>query len=151
MNNNKHGYVAIPPFQAPASTNPAENELTKLRKARDEIQRMRFSIQHELELAKKTRIEAEKYRQEMETKARSQLQMLILQTRLTTKKELAEMRREIKEEIQKVIADILMTAREGLDTQRRFTDAARICALSPAFEEEIVQRTESEKEAIGVQ
>lgn len=149
MNSNRHGYEAKPPIPARAAISPAD-ELTKLRRTRDEIQRMWFSIQHELELAKRMRVEAEKYRQEMETKARSQLHMLTLQTRQAIKKELAELRCGLKEEIEKVIADILVTAREGLETQRRFTDAARICALSPAFQEEAVQKVESEEEAIGV-
>lgn len=149
MNSNSYGYEAKPPIPARAAISPAD-ELTKLRRTRDEIQRMWFSTQHELELTKRMRVEAEKYRQEMETRARSQLHMLTLQTRQTLKKELAELRCGLKEEIEKIIADILITAREGLETQRRFTDAARICAISPAFQEEVAQRAESAKEAINV-
>ena len=124
------------------------HELAKLRAAIAEIQRIRLSAQNELELVKKIRAGAEKYRQDMETKARSQAQMVILQARLAAKKEIAGVGRATKEEIQKVLADILITAQEGLEIQRRFTDAARICALSPASEEEARERSESEEAVV---
>ena len=139
--------------QALVAPNRAEIELVKLRAAITEIQRLRLSAQHELELTKRIRAETEKYRQEIETKAQSQAYMLIIQARLATKKELAELKRGISQEIQELLADtrlIRNTAQENLETQQRFTDAARICALSLSSKEDAGERSESEEEAIVV-
>jgi len=125
------------------------HELAKLRAAISEIQRIRLSAQNELELVKRIRAEAEKYRQDIETKARSQAHLIILKARLAAMKEIAGLGRATKEEIQRILADVLATAQDGLELQRRFTDAARICALSPEFQEEAEERSESE-EAVGV-
>lgn len=124
------------------------HELAKLRAAISEIQRIRLSAQNELELVKRIRAEAEKYRQDIETKARSQAHLIILKARLAAMKEIAGLGRATKEEIQRVLADVLATAQDGLELQRRFTDAARICALSPASEEEARERSESEEAVV---
>lgn len=147
-----HKPVVKPPRQPLAVTNLAEDELAKLRAARAEVQRIRLSAQRELELARQLRVSADKYRQETETKARSQAQQLILQARLATKKEIAELKREVRDTVQKALADVRMfriTAQEELGAQRKFTDAARIRALSLAIQEKAGERSESE-EAISV-
>jgi hypothetical protein len=110
-------------------------------------------MQRELGIARQIRTEAERYQRETETKARSQAQILILQARLATKKEIAELKRNIKEEIQRALTDIRMiriTAQEELGAQRKFTDAARIRALSLAVQQEAGERSASEEETIGV-
>jgi F0F1-type ATP synthase membrane subunit b/b' len=92
-------------------SNPAslghKNELVRPTVARDEIQRIRLCMQRELELAKKFRIEAEKYQQEMGTRARSQACMLLLRARMATQKEIiAEFKRKANQEIQKEIEQL---------------------------------------------
>ena len=136
------------------TSHSVEDEITRLQVAKAEVQRMRLSMQRELGIARQIRTEAERYQRETETKARSQAQILILQARLATKKEIAELKRNIKEEIQRALADIRMirvTAQEELGAQRKFTDAARIRALSLAIQQEAGEMSESEEEAVGVQ
>ncbi|MDD5126748.1 MAG: hypothetical protein PHR43_01415 [Dehalococcoidales bacterium] len=116
-----------------------------------EVEHIRRSAQRELELARRIRLEAEKYQQETETHARSQAQLLILQARLETQKEIAALKQKASEEIQKVLADIRMvriTAQEELETQRKFTNAARIHALSLEFSD-MHSHAESKKEAVA--
>ncbi|MFC2001997.1 hypothetical protein ACFLUZ_05820 [Chloroflexota bacterium] len=142
-----------PSAQPLAANDPIEDELTKLRAARIEVQRIRLSAQRELVLAQQMRVKADNYRQETETKARSQAHTLILQARLATKKEIAELKREVGDTVQRILADIRMlriTAQEELGAQRKFTDAARIRALSLAIQEEAGEKSESEEEAVGV-
>ena len=139
--------------QALAPANYIEAELAKLRMARAEVQRIRLSMQRELEMARQIRAKAERYQQETEAKARSQAQMLMLQARLATRKETAELNRKASEEIQKILADIRMiriTAQEELEAQRKFTNAARIRALSQTIQEEPRQRLNNKKEAVCV-
>ena len=139
--------------QSLVATNYVGDELARLRAARVEVQKIRLSIHHELELAKQTRAKAARYQQESEVKARSQAQLLILQARLATQKEIAEVKRKAGEEIQKALADIRMirnTARDDLEAQQRFTDAVKIRALSLAFQEEARHESEREEEAVGV-
>lgn len=126
------------------------NESAKLRTAIADIQSVRLSAWKELAQVKKIRAEAEKYRQDMETKARSQAHMVILQARTMAKKEIAKLEYEAREQIQKALSEVLLTAQESLETQQRFADAARICALSSAFQEESETSPESEEEAVGV-
>jgi len=67
--------------------------------------------------------------------------------------EIAEFRHKAGEEQQKLLTDIRMirtAAHEELQAQRRFVDAARINALSPASQEEAGQNSGNEKEAIAV-
>jgi len=98
-----------------------------------EVERVRHMVMRELDIARRIRAEAERYRLETETKARSQAQLIVLQARLSTQKEIAELKRKTTAEIQKVLADIRMvriTAQEELEMQRKFTNAARIKSLS---------------------
>jgi SepF-like predicted cell division protein (DUF552 family) len=121
------------------ATRPIESELAKLREAAASVQQIRLRAQHELELAKQVRAEAQQYQQETETKARSEAQQLILRTRLSTQREIEELIRKASAEIQKVLADIRViriTAQEELAAQRKFTDAARLFSLSLAGQEE---------------
>ncbi|MFC1902264.1 hypothetical protein ACFLX3_04990 [Chloroflexota bacterium] len=122
-----------------ATTGYIGDDLTKLRTAAAAVRQIRLSAQHELEMAKQMRAEAQRYQQETETKARSQAQQLILRTRLATQKEVEELISQASAEIQKVLADIRViriTAQEELAAQRKFTDAARICTLSLAVQKE---------------
>ena len=132
----------------------ARDELAKLSAVSDEVQKLRLGVQRELELVKQIRAEAERYRLEIEAKARSQSQLLILQARLATRKELAEMKRGVSEEIQKILVDIRMlriASQEELEAQRKFTSAARICALSYPLPGKTKESSEDEREAVGVQ
>jgi len=131
----------------PAFTNFDGNEQVRLMTVLTEVEKIRISARRELALARKIRVEAERYLQEMEMKARSQAQLLILQARLATQKEITELKQKTSGEIQKILADIRMvriTAQEELETQRRFTDAARIKALSFNLQKEAEQKPEKE-------
>ncbi len=157
-----------PLTQAQAGTNSVGGEVAKLKEATAEVPWMRISAQRELGLAKQIRAEAERFSQETGAKARSQAQLLVLQARLATKKEVAELNRKASEEIQtgvaelkreasaeiqKILGDMRMiriAAQEELKAQKKFTNAARIRALSLMSQEEIGERLESEKEAISV-
>jgi hypothetical protein len=133
------GQTRKPLASGPTASNSIENELAKLRAAATAVQKIRLSAQHELELAKRMRAEAQRYQQETETKARSQAQQLILRTRLATQKEIEELIGKASAEIQKVLADIRViriTAQEELAILQKFTDAARIRSLSHKFKEE---------------
>ena len=71
--------------------------------------------------------------QEIEAKARSQAQMLILQARLATRKEIAELKRKTSDELEKMVTDfqgLRNAAMAELEAQQKFTDAARLKALS---------------------
>lgn len=116
-----------------------EDDKKRLRASLAEVERMRLYVKRELVLARNIRRTAEIYQQESETKARSQAQLLILQARLETQREIAELKQTTSEEIQKVLADIRMiriTAQEELETQRKFTNAARTKALSVSHQKE---------------
>ena len=117
-------------------------DYTNLQAAASIIHKIRISAQRELEIAKKLRVDAQRYRKESEIKARSEAQQLILRTRLSTQKEIEELIRKAGEEIQKVLADIRViriTAQEELAAQRKFTDAARIATLSLALQKDTKQ------------
>jgi len=104
------------------------------------VQRIRLSIQQELELARKMRADALRYQQETATKARSEAHQLILHARLATQREIEELIREASAEIQKILADmrvIRITAQEELAAQKKFTDAAKICSMSLSMKETI--------------
>jgi hypothetical protein len=127
------GQTGKPPISRPAFPASIEDELATLRTAAAAIQQIRLRAQHELEMARRMRAEAQKYQLETETRARSQAQQLLLHTRLTTQKEIEELIRKANAEIQKVLADIRViriTAQEELAAQKKFTDAARISSLS---------------------
>jgi len=133
------------PATSSSTTSSIENERARLRFAAAEIHKIRLSAQRELETAKKMRVEAQRYQQDMEAKARSQVQQLLLRTRLATRqaiqqemeslisKDVEELIRPAIAEIQKMLADIRairITAQEELEAQKLITDAARINSLS---------------------
>ena len=131
----------------PVFTNFNGNEQARLVAILTEVEKIRISARRELALAKNIRVEAERYLQEMEMKARSQAQLLILQARLATQKEITELKQKTSGEIQKILADIRMiriTAQEELEAQRKFTNAARIKALSFNLQKETEQKQEKE-------
>lgn len=139
--------------QATETADCAEDEAGRLRAARAEAQRMRLSIQRELELVRHIRAEAERYRQEIETKARSQAQMLLLHARLATQKDIAELKRKASEEVEKAVAEIHLirsTLRKELEAQQKFTNAVRIRAMALTSQEETGESSESDKEAVSV-
>ena len=129
----------------PMATSSIEGDLAKLRAAAVAVQQIRLSAQRELEWAKQMRAEAQRYQQEMEAKARSQIQQLLLRSRLATRqaiqqemetlisKDVEELIRPAIAEIQKILADIRairITAQEELEAQKLITDATRIKSLS---------------------
>ena len=135
---NPGGEMAKLPASNSVTSGSIEDELANLRAASSAIRQIRLSAQRELEITKKMRTDAQRYQQEIETKARSQVQQLILLTRIVTRKE-EDLLRKASAEIQKVLADVRMiriTAQEELAAQRKFTDAARISSLSMGLQEE---------------
>ena len=117
---------------------PMVDEFTNLKSAALAVQQIRLSAQRELGLAKKMRVQAQRYQQETGTRARSEAQQLILRTRLKTQKEVEELVRQASEEIQQILADIRMiriAAQEELAEQKKFTDAARLCFMALSFKE----------------
>lgn len=122
-----------------AAAGSAIDEFSNLKSVALAIQQIRLNAQRELEIAKKLRVDAQRYLQETEMKARSEAQQLILRTRLTTQKEAKELIRNAREEIQKVLADIRViriTAQEELAAQKKFTDAARLRSFTLALQQE---------------
>ena len=136
------------------AANSIEDELARLRAASAEVHRIRLSAQRELQQVKQLRTEAERYRQQTETKARSDAQLLILQTRLAARKELEELKRRVNEEIQKVVSDIdilrNIIAQDEVEALRKLAMAAKIRDLAPVFRKEVVKKLQGEEEAIGV-
>jgi hypothetical protein len=121
------------------ATGSTMDKLSNLRSAALEAQQIRLSAQRELGMAKKLRVDAQRYLQETEMKARSEAQQLLLRTRLATQKEVRELIRQANEEIQKVLADIRViriTAKEELAAQRKFTDAARLHSFALSIQED---------------
>jgi vacuolar-type H+-ATPase subunit H len=102
-------------------------------------QQMLISAQRELEIARKLRMQAQKYLQDTEMKARSEAQRLLLQTRLAVRKETQELMQQATEEIQKILADIRViriTAQEELAAQKKFTDAARLRSFTLSLQKD---------------
>jgi hypothetical protein len=121
------------------SANPIKDEHSSLKEAALAVQRIRLSVQQELQMARKTRADALRYQQETATKARSEAQQLILRARLATQREIEELIRQSSEEIQKLLADIRViriTAQEELAAQRKFTDAAKITSMSMSIQDD---------------
>jgi hypothetical protein len=128
---------SLPPL--PTGNGLRQDDLTSLKAAAATVQQIKLSAQHELELARKMRADAQRYQQETASRARSDAQQLILRTRLATQRETEELIRQASEEIQKVLADIRMIrimAQEELAAQRKFTDAARLRTMSLAIQDE---------------
>ena len=131
------------------STNPRPTALTS--------QQLSVNAQRELEMARRLRMQAQRYLQDTEIKARSEAQRLILQTRLTIRKETQELIQQANEEIQKVLADIRViriTAQEELAAQKKFTDAARLRSFTLSLkkngeeEEEKPKKPSRKKQAV---
>ena len=111
-------------------------------------QQLLVSAQRELEMARRMRMQAQRYLQDTEMKARSEAQRLILQTRLTIRKEVQELTQQANEEIQKVLADIRViriTAQEELAAQKKFTDAARLRSFTLSLKKD---ESESEEKKV---
>jgi len=121
------------------AANLIKDEYSSLKEAALAVQRVRLSVQQELQIARKTRADALRYQQETATKARSEAQQLILRARLATQREIEELIRQSSEEIQKLLADIRViriTAQEELAAQRKFTDAAKITSMSMSIQDD---------------
>jgi hypothetical protein len=134
------GLMRKPSRPVPQNISTIKDEYNSLKEAGIAVQRIRLSIQQELEMARKMRAEALRYQQETATKARSEANQLVLHARLETQREIEELIRQASEEIQKVLADmrvIRITAQEELAAQKKFTDAAKICSMSLAIKEDM--------------
>ena len=134
------GLMRKPSRPVPQNISTIKDEYNSLKEAGIAVQRIRLSIQQELEMARKMRSEALRYQQETATKARSEANQLVLHARLETQREIEELIRQASEEIQKVLADmrvIRITAQEELAAQKKFTDAAKICSMSLAIKEDM--------------
>ena len=148
---NTGGQMGKPVITNTVANSVIAKDYNSLQAAASAIHKMRISAQHELEMARKFRAEAQRYQKATEIKARSEAQQLILRTRLTTQKEIEELIRKAGEEIQKVLADIRViriTAQEELAAQRKFTDAARISTLSLAIQRETKQTKKTKEPQI---
>lgn len=125
---------------------------SSLRDAAITIKKIRMAAQRELEMAKQVRIEAQRYQQAIEAKARSQAQQLILKTRLAAREAIqAEIESHIQgdfeelvnkalSDVQKTLADIRairITAQEELATMKKLIDAAKIYSLGPLLPHDI--------------
>lgn len=133
------------PAPGTAASLAIDDELAKLRAAATAVHQIRVSAQHELEMARKMRADAQKYQQQTETQARSRAYQLILHTRLETQKEIEELIRNASGEIQKVLADIRairITAQEELATQQKFTNAAKLRTMAISLQAETQEETE---------
>jgi len=130
------------PFRPLAASHGMQDDFSGLKEAATMVQQLRLNAQHELEMARKIRSEAQRYQQQTETKARSEAQQLILRTRLATQRDIEELIRKASDEIQKILADIRViriSAQEELAAQRKFTDAAKLCSMSMAMQDEYVK------------
>jgi len=126
---------ATPPKPAASST---RESTTKSQVNVMNSQHMILNAQRELEIARRMRMQAQRYLQETEIKARSEAQRLILQTRMTIRKEIDGLVNQANEEIQKVLADIRViriTAQEELAAQKKYTDAARLRSFTLSLQE----------------
>ncbi len=127
------------PAAGSAIKGSAVDEFANLKATLQAVQQIRLSAQRELEIARKMRVDAQRYLQQTEMKARSEAQQLILQARLATQRHIKELLRQASEEIQKVLADvrvIRITAQEELAAQKKFTNAARLRSFTLALQEE---------------
>lgn len=137
-----------------AAAGSIAGELASVREAAVAVKQIRLRAQRELELARQMRVEAQRYQQEMETKARSQVQQLILRTRLAARgvvqKEISEVvHRDVEgiahnavTEIHKMLADIRtirITAQEELATLKKLIDAGRIYSITSTLPEGITE------------
>jgi hypothetical protein len=141
-NNIKRPGPARTPFRPLATPHTMQDDFSDLKEAASMVQQLRLNAQRELEMARKIRSDAQRYQQQAENKARSEAQQLILRTRLATQRDIEELIRKASDEIQKILADIRViriSAQEELAAQRKFTDAAKLCSMSMAVQEEYVK------------
>ena len=116
-------------YATPAVNRLVEEELTSLRAASAAIHRILISAQRELEMMRRARAAAERYQREIEKKARSQTQLLVMQTRLSAKKQLEELKNAFSEELRNEKAELRRMLIEEL--------AKEIAELKPQANEQI--------------
>ena len=104
-------------YATPAVNSLIEEELTSLRAASAAIHRILIGAQRELEMMRRARAAAERYQREIEKRARSQTQLLVMQTRLTAKKQLEELKNTFSEELQNEKAELRRLLSEELDKE----------------------------------
>ncbi len=122
------GYSKMKNVRGPLRSQPEAGR----RETAAEAQRLRLDARRELGLARQATEDAVRYQQVLATRARSEVQQLVLKARLATNREI-EVLRQAGEEIQKILADmsvIRVAAQEELAALRRLTDAARLCLMN---------------------
>lgn len=130
---------------------PTKDNSSSLKEVAATVARLKQSTQMELDQIRRMRAEAVRYQQETATKARSEAHQLVLHARLETQREIEEIVRQASDEIQKVLADIRViriTAQEELAAQRKFTDAAKLSAMSINFKEEMAKAARKKKQLV---
>jgi len=147
------GQCAKPSAPVPVTANCVQDELTRIRAARAEAQKLCLSARYELEWAKQARAAAEQYREETEARARSQAQQILLQTRLITRREIAELKRRASNEMKQLLSDVQAhlfrdAALAKREAQRKYDAAARIRSLPSEFRENSVKGSEDGKREI---
>ena len=135
-----------------AANGAGDSGVGGLRDAALTVKKIRLAAQRELEMAKQVRLEAQRYQQATEAKARSQAQQLILKTRLAAREAIqAEIESHIRgdfeelvnkalADVQKILADIRairITAQEELATLKKLIDAAKIYSIGPMLPQEV--------------
>jgi hypothetical protein len=104
-------------------------------------QQLILDAQRELAIARRMRIEAQRYLRETKLKAKSEAQQLVLQARMTVHEEIEKLVDQANEEIRKALADfrvIRITAQEELAAQKKFVDAARLRYFTLSLQEDEV-------------
>ena len=137
-----------------------QQELEQVKKVRTEAERYQRETQTKAnsqaqQLLLRTRLATQKEAEEIKRKTIEELQneMADFKRKADDKleREIAEFKQKFSEELEKVSADIRvirMTAHEELQAQRKYTDAARIHALSFESQEEDKQSLERAKQTI---
>ena len=126
-------------------TNTVRSGAANPRPAALTSQQLLINAQRELEMARKMRMQAQRYLQDTEMKAHSEAQRLILQTRLTIRNEVQELVQQASKEIQKILADIRViriTAQKELATQKKFTDAAKLRSFTLSLQKDELEPEE---------
>jgi len=133
------------PVPLPMRTSGAGGARNGLRAAHVEVEKQLIMVHRELEHVRRLRVEAEQYQKATVAKANREAQMLILNTRQAMKREIAALRQRVSAEVEQLVADIQtlrIAAEHELTAQRKFTDAAKIRAISGSFPDEPVEETE---------
>jgi len=137
-----------------------QQELEQVKKVRAEAERYQRETQTKAnsqaqQLLLRTRLatqkEAEKFKQKFSEELQNERAEFKQKFSEELQNERAEFKQKFSEELEKVLADIRvirMTAHEELQAQRKYTDAARINALSFEFQEEDKQSLERAKQTI---